>query len=624
MIVTRNLAKLLIEGIEVPFLSASVSISINDFPTCSFSIPPIARALDIDYRSIVHVLVWMPSINDYGLVFEGEIAKRGYNFTQGSSRAEFTAVSLFNHMAQLELMSMAYDQLCGHSQMYMAGVSQTISAPPTDLLAAMNSSKNSGNITKDVLTGILNIIRQGFTNETLSDSHMMYGRKPTFFYKRGLNLKTMPGDETGSQRFAVVNTTMADNMIKTEVAQNTFKNFIETTNTKMTRWEFVRMIADTVMYDILLPPGNLQNSFILKPQAHFADVPKCNVIFPNMVSGFSYSEDFLSEPTRLCATVSTVMAGDGLAASLPGLYAPDGGNGSSLGKAIMAIKSVNDNKGVLPQTGYEQEYGIKQYIANFQNDYTNQAIMQMVQRADYASEAIQKEVSGNVPLSNMEALLQKLLEVEYHRSRHASKQGSFYGPFNPFLMPGFPVMILKGAHDPKYTDPSKLLAFCGYLANVTHTIDPSGGSITTSGYTQYMRPAVEAAPLLPSWAQGSNISGVYKQLLGTSGAIKQDIASAQSVYAQFIQNQPSTAYAMDFATSYNNRAMGTLSTGAGSLKSFYGISSSSAAKRYDQDKQLDIIELDSSLFNKLDGGRRRAIVRRYADELKSGPILLGV
>ena len=96
-------AKLLIDGIDVPFTSASPGASGGDFTTCTFSIVATVHAFNIRFRSNVLLLVWDDNRKDYVAVFEGEIKTRGYSFSGSGAQCQFSARGLFTHYAKMML-----------------------------------------------------------------------------------------------------------------------------------------------------------------------------------------------------------------------------------------------------------------------------------------------------------------------------------------------------------------------------------------------------------------------------------------------------------------------------------------------------------------------------------------
>lgn len=51
--------------------------------------------------------------------------------------------------------------------------------------------------------------------------------------------------------------------------------------------------------DLMGAPKSYQKSIVIKPENVFMPPPVCNVIFPSLLSGFSYSEPWYSKPTRM-------------------------------------------------------------------------------------------------------------------------------------------------------------------------------------------------------------------------------------------------------------------------------------------------------------------------------------
>lgn len=224
---------------------------------------------------------------------------------------------------------------------------------------------------------------------------------------------------------------------------------------------------------------------ILRPDCWFVAPPRCNVIFPDMYSQFSYERNFLSETTRvLLMEFDTLIGRDELLANR--ILAPNiGFNSTSLSKKANTsdYRLLMDHEihtGILPKT---------EWLSN-------------IASVGAKTTADQKKKIRGRRMSWMD----RVSLWHFFRYRFASRQASVGMRFNPFVVCGFPGVVIKAPYivpggvkaklegDGTSVSDDQLLnlidenasvlnapnQIIGMFGSVSHNVDQSGGSTSVS------------------------------------------------------------------------------------------------------------------------------------------------
>jgi len=223
---------------------------------------------------------------------------------------------------------------------------------------------------------------------------------------------------------------------------------------------------------------------IIRPDCWFASPPACNVIFPEMYAQISYDRNYLQETTRLLVhTFNTLIGKDHLLAGH--ILAPFIGLDSqklSKYKGSKSYRILMDHEihvGIIPKTEWIPNTAGVGHPLN--------------------TEQMKKVKDGRL------SWLIKASLFHFFKYRFASRQVSVSGRFNPFLVCGFPGVVvtkpyiipggaadLRAAHNGQPVPDSEINTvihqkasdlhapshFVGMIGAVQHSIDQSGGTTT--------------------------------------------------------------------------------------------------------------------------------------------------
>ena len=254
---------------------------------------------------------------------------------------------------------------------------------------------------------------------------------------------------------------------------------------------------------------------LVKPRLPFYFSPSCNVLFPNMYHTISVSYDEGSIPTR----VDAKNVEPGVEPNLATHYRAPNSVREAIAKAATGSTSFTNLKSTIGNSfggigAYEQGRGIKvDYISlpRWLSMFSTTAAEKLnnVKDASGATEtdiaalaalnkgwkkrypkpkiAINSNPSYDLtadsedplnPWGNNSGLAphQKMLvaaaEYSYTQTVFKSKAGTIEAPFNPFIVPGYPMDIIEA-------NPT-LPSFHAYCASVTHSISSNGASTSIS------------------------------------------------------------------------------------------------------------------------------------------------
>lgn len=226
------------------------------------------------------------------------------------------------------------------------------------------------------------------------------------------------------------------------------------------------------------------NQQIFRPDVWFSAPPRCNVLFPECYHTLSYARSFLQEPTRLLLKTNDEFFGEDILFDRF-YFAPKGITLKAGNRSLQAVLS-NDLlehevfTGILPVFEKMGELNI------------------------FAARA--GAINGKQPKVG---LAQRSTNFLYFKYRFGARHLSVSGRFNPYVVPGFPGLIID-----KYVDRAavenrqRLIEQAGgtsldidkllgthFLANfteVTHSLDQSGGRTDINcGYARQPEEGVE-------------------------------------------------------------------------------------------------------------------------------------
>ncbi len=180
-------------------------------------------------------------------------------------------------------------------------------------------------------------------------------------------------------------------------------------------------------------------SYIFKPECYFVAPPRCSVIFPEHITQLSYSLNSLNEYTRLRLQSGMAFIGnDKLLADYS--YAPSRKEIESIAReqgsyGVRALLPWEKYTGIQPKFEYLNEIN---YVANKKQKELQKGAVSIVD-----NKAKNKKVGADNITKIAVSLKQKAANFNFFKARFGGRQMSINMRFNPFILAGFPALVIS-------------------------------------------------------------------------------------------------------------------------------------------------------------------------------------
>lgn len=225
------------------------------------------------------------------------------------------------------------------------------------------------------------------------------------------------------------------------------------------------------------------------PDIFFAPPPMCNVLYPEFILSFSFSRNFLAEPTRYLVVTPRYILGasagelEGLigkiytfAPDIPILYEETTSNSKGKNKSPKYASEVLKNyryfllphelyTGPIPQMEWFSD--IRQYDPILM--WTGKSLGQEIHKEVEEKEKQIRGITDHIPY------LQHVANMNYVKARLGQRTASVSTIFLPYVVAGVPMLIIdKHVYDKER--PSHYSLWLGTVARVSHSITTSGAA----------------------------------------------------------------------------------------------------------------------------------------------------
>ena len=282
------------------------------------------------------------------------------------------------------------------------------------------------------------------------------------------------------------------------------------------------------LYFIPTLPNN--KAIVVKPETMFVDPPSCNVIYPSIKYGLSFSRNPKSEPSRILMISDPVtnifgMSGGTLSQLVTMAFIEKGD--TSVSEKVVGLNSLtNKNRPMMNLTEYEKENGINILRTNQGEDLylflvSNNPPKTTTSGKDKVNATV---LTTNVDPQGIGQTLTELATYSLLRARYENRQGSCQTYFNPYIVPGFPMLSIEGSG-------SSSLNVYAYVTDVTHQITESDWS-THIGFTATHIQTEARPPAFPI-IENEYVAGLdetYNNMLGPAVTRVTDPSSVRTAY----------------------------------------------------------------------------------------------
>lgn len=497
--------RLFLEGIEVPVVAAQVTIHTNGPAAASIQVVPLDEVLRLKPRTMVHLFfLEKPShldaetgkLENYRLLFAGEaigfawiqkanmrgVVLQCLDFSNYWDTAIATVMNysaggnaLTNHAALSGANATTFDNIVNFVGQQLANWLKQRPETP----GLQNVSGLAGGIIRalEAVSGIDN--RHRGVND--------------FFTVGELRCKVL------AQICAEENDTTAANVLAAGFFDDWITQNLQVLGEEVSFRQVILLLFRYIFYDFVPNPTAKYDpptigkktdpkaksarlkSHILRPDCWFAPPPRCNVFFPEFYTDLSYDRTFISEATRVMTQfhIKLVGANDLLDQRV---VAP------SIGKDVKLLTDADVADPLRQLMKHELHTGIIQRVERVPNTLAGIKAPGTTNGGSIAG--VQLSWASKVSLFN------------FFKERFASRQASVSGRFNPYVVCGFPGLVIKRPFIAKGLStaennadqfileqiqdsetakelgaPSQIL---GMIHSVNHNLNQDGGSTTVS------------------------------------------------------------------------------------------------------------------------------------------------
>lgn len=282
---------------------------------------------------------------------------------------------------------------------------------------------------------------------------------------------------------------------------------------------FMKKFYHSVQYIPTLPNCL---AIVVKPETPFMDIPSCNVIYPTLKGQINFTRNYLAEPTRLLVTSDPIRGMFQNSIGTPGIINTlvfmdyEQGTKKETVVGLNVLKSLiakNDSdKSKKPLTNcsdFEMENGIRIQRLLGGDDFYLFMIGNPGNNSDTKKNTQLLEIN-KAKIKAASKTLENLAKYHLLKLRYDARPGSTTTFFNPYIVPGFPMVSIEGTHESN-------LNVTAYVTNVSHSISPSGSSTTISFNATHIAadPPPNCMPIIETEYE-SGAATVFKNMFGSA------------------------------------------------------------------------------------------------------------
>lgn len=280
---------------------------------------------------------------------------------------------------------------------------------------------------------------------------------------------------------------------------------------------FMQRFYHTVCYIPTLP--NCM-AVVVKPDTYFVSAPSCNLLFPTLKTSIDFTRNYKQEPTRMLVSSDPIqgilkrevrnVGNIGIINTLAFMDYKDGKEVITGFDALKSLLGETKEKPLVNCSDYEAKNGIRiQRLAGGDDFYlfmlgTPGTNAEGAKKQDKLLKLSEEKVkAASATLTNL---------AKYHllRARFDTRPGSVSMVFNPYIVPGFPMISIEGVHESN-------LNVVAYVTHVEHRLTSHGASTTVSFNGTHIDsdPQVMCMPIIEAEYE-KGIGDTYKNLFGAA------------------------------------------------------------------------------------------------------------
>lgn len=515
-------AKLYIEGIEVPFIGASITSTVGQATIAYIDLVPHRTINDILPRTLIHLAVkdFTNPAQPYVLAFSGEVF--GMNFSKTPSSRAFSISCIDNSSYWDNVLSYFYNpmqslgkgasgmQKIGNDMKNITAANGKFTVTHSDTTyyrKLINNAVNAGGDLIDALAAVCKDI--GNINE--------------FYYSAEERLRIADriiSASSGNLSAAIINQKqtldwlmgMAGNASGFSTLRMIISDLISVLFHDFTSVSFPSVVTSDNVKTSLTNDNSPTTigEFLFKPNMYMISPPMCNVFFPDEYASFTFSRNFFSEPTRMVYKPELPdMPGAGIeGVVLKQYYEPEAfdffmkGTGATP-KDFIGTSNLQtptdpghigdkelDHNGIPRKSSNE----IKREQAFMSNEERYKGIIFAQESMVPASDQYRQKIDG----SNRDVYAKAVAKYLFYKKRFEQRQIQITSHLKLSVVPGFTALILDDSDGDQ-----NIVSYC---SSVTHRIYCNQGGYTNVNLSyarlvgeQDIATGKSGEPLIPPW-----------------------------------------------------------------------------------------------------------------------------
>jgi hypothetical protein len=537
-------AKLFIEGIEVPFLGATMTHTVNEASIAYIDCVPHYHLNNIKPRS--HVLIAIRDYRDsvasinkdedgniatgkdeggsaypYVVAWEGEVFGISYSKTADSRTISLQAID----------QSSYWD----NALIYYFNAQTTLSSGAEGIIPVgldAESAKAQGISVVPTVSSTSSFMKS-IIDEVQKDEKRIANKTNTFFHgfveiiKRLSQInefyKNAEDKFKLSSQYVLNSSGTLDTLLKDSEAIEWFNGIAGQQTGFATLRSVVLDLMSILFHDVVTVPfpakiNGAPGRFAFKPNLFMLSPPMCNVFFPDEYSSFSYNRNFFLEPTRLLYKPEITVPGGSGTVAMPFSYAPE-----SFYRFMFGAGKQDDPRFTLPvgseknndldaATGYTKHFSETRSVDANNSQKSIDASPSVREQHFMTKEERYKGIwfsrEGCVPANNefrtalstpiRGEFLKKTATYLFFKKRFQTREMQVTSHLKLGVVPGFPALVLDAS-----IAKQNMLA---YVTSTTHRIYATEGGYTTVSFS-YARTVTEQQaaqnfsndPIIPTW-----------------------------------------------------------------------------------------------------------------------------
>jgi hypothetical protein len=575
-----------LNGVEVPCPSVTVNYGVNTIPSATFNFPPhrLLERMGSEDRLDVAVFYldhFASGANDstFRLLFEGEMVGWSYRSTPAGRMMSFQAIADISAYEQLFYYFInTTETIVGHSfsppgdDVVQAGVAYPYSLFKYGLIFEPSEDMTQGPVTITRPYDLLMNVVRGMMSKDIPEFQRT--RTAVNFFARWARKRNFP-----NKFFAVPFLEDADPLPSTNAPADTstqgvfpvFKAVQELKVAEQMRnslatsvgpqgsiYTVLTQALGLVEFELSMLPtapaawvrrdtgrviGNPEAfdnrddaagselrllTYSAKPECLFAIPPRCNVIFPSMMTGYSYEENYRDQPTRLYVNdqmyTSTFNDSTGWTSMALGTAYPP--------EASAEMRRLKFEGG--PQSPELKKTGKDVII--FPEEFFKGPVVSRFKFPEWFSmlaNVIDRDAGGTsnqasaAQMAKANSMFAQYAKYSYYKQRYSKRGGAVDMGFNPYIVPGYPCVV--------FDHRASAFDTMGYVLNVSHSLDASGGgSMRTNinyGYGRTLHEVLSQIPI-ETYANQRNVHSAPADPVASVGLITQEESNASAFYSR--------------------------------------------------------------------------------------------